>query len=50
MVRRLTPLAQLERNITALAAKGDYTFAAYGAHVAVFKRRVPAAHTRTRPG
>ena len=34
---------QLERSITALASKDDYTFAAYGPHVAVFRRRVRAA-------
>lgn len=31
--------AQVERSITALASKNDFTFAAYGPHVAVFRRR-----------
>ena len=37
--RRLLPCRQLERSITALASKDDHTFAAYGSHVAVFRRR-----------
>ena len=49
---RLPLPRQLERSITALASKDDYTFAAYGPHVAVFRRRVRAAarQTRTRGG
>lgn len=37
--RRLLCPPQLERSITALASKDDFTFAAYGPHVAVFRRR-----------
>jgi len=36
--------AQLERSITALACKDDFTFAAYGPHVAVFRRCAAAQH------
>jgi hypothetical protein len=45
---RLPLPRQLERSITALASKDDYTFAAYGPHVAVFRRRVRAAARQTR--
>ena len=43
---RLLLPRQLERSITALASKDDYTFAAYGPHVAVFRRRARAAPLR----
>jgi hypothetical protein len=40
---RCPACAQLERNITALASKDDFTFAAYGPHVAAFRRCVTRA-------